>query len=310
MASRLILLALLIIAALALFTTSPIRISAQGNTDIDDSDVQVNDDEDDDFLDEDEEEEEGYADEEEEALVDASGRPKIHGPHPDITTFIHFPDYATNNTADTYKFIQGEDIVVLIGFANHALQTYFNVSYIGAQLHSPFDFSYYIQNFTVREVEAIVGPGQETTVEYRFKPDITLEPIEFQLSAWLIYNSSEGKLYQSTIYNNTIELIEKYEPWSLSSIINYALVIAGLGVIGYVGYQLTSGSGTGKKKRGNRRVNGTVVDASGQPVVAAEWSTSSVYTPSSKSKAVKRVGSKKGSKKTDSKKTDERGHAE
>ena len=68
----------------------------------------------------------------------------------------------------------------MVGVSNQTPDVYFNVSHIGAQLHSPYDYSYFIQNFTVRELEAVVGPGQETTVEYRFHPDPSLEPIDFR----------------------------------------------------------------------------------------------------------------------------------
>ena len=227
--------------------------------------------------DEAEEEEEIFEDEE------ADAQPRILGPHQHVSTFVHFPDYPKD-----HRFVQGEDVVVLVGVSNRSPSTYFNVSYIGAQLHSPFDFSYYIQNFTVRETESIVGPGQETTIEYRFRPDPALEPIEFQLSVWSIYNSSEGRMYQSTVFNDTVELVEKREPWSVSSVINYSLVLAGLGVIGYVGYSLTQGSG-GKKKKRVKRVEGA-------PVVKAEWATTA-YTPLAKPRVVRKPGSKKGSKK-------------
>ena len=259
--------------------SNPLRVSAQGPDDeTTDDDLEVEDEGDD------EEEEDDFFDDEEEDTG-------ILGPHPGITTYIHFPDYKE------HKFVQGEDVVVLVGVANGSPSTYFNVSYIGAQLHSPFDFSYYIQNFTVRETESIVGPSQETTIEYRFRPDVSLEPIEFQLSVWALYNSSEGRMYQSTVFNDTVELVERQEPWSVSSVFNTALVLSGLGVIGYVAYNLMQGGQqSGKKKRARR----TDADAPKEPV---EWETK-VYKPAVKQRTVRKPGSKKGSKKSDSKKSD------
>ena len=259
--------------------SNPLRVSAQGPDEVTDDDFEVEDDgedeeDDDDFFEEEEEEQTG-----------------ILGPHPGVTTYIHFPDYKE------HKFVQGEDVVVLVGVANGSPSTYFNVSYIGAQLHSPFDFSYYIQNFTVRETEAIVGPSQETTLEYRFRPDVSLEPIEFQLSVWALYNSSEGRMYQSTVFNDTVELVERREPWSVSSVFNTALVLSGLGVIGYVAYSLMQGGQqSGKKKRARR----TEADGPKEPV---EWETK-VYKPAVKQRTVRKPNSKKGSKKSDSKKSD------
>ena len=266
----------------SLAVSNPLRVSAQGDEASGDElevedEGEDEDDEDDDFFDEDEEAPEAQT--------------GILGPHAAVTTYIHFPDYKE------HKFVQGEDVVVLVGVANGSPSTYFNVSYIGAQLHSPFDFSYYIQNFTVRETESIVGPSQETTIEYRFRPDVSLEPIEFQLSVWALYNSSEGRMYQSTVFNDTIELLERSEPWSVSSVFNTALVLSGLGVIGYVAYSLMQGGQqSGKKKRARR----TDSDAPKQPV---EWETK-VYQPAVKQRTVRKSNSKKGSKKSDSKKAD------
>ena len=258
--------------------SNPLRASAQSPDDATDDDLDVEDDaeeeeEDDDFLDDDE--------------LDAEEQSGVLGPHPHITTYIHFPDYKE------HKFVQGEDVVVLVGVANGSPSTYFNVSYIGAQLHSPFDFDYFIQNFTVRETESIVGPAQETTIEYRFRPDVSLEPIEFQLSVWALYNSSEGRMYQSTVFNDTIELQERREPWSVASVFNTALVLSGLGVIGYVAYSvMQGGQASGKKKRTRR----TEADGPKEPV---EWETK-VYKPAVKPRTVRKPGSKKGSKKSDS----------
>jgi len=274
--SRFLLWALLILALLALFSR-PLRVSAQDDEfeEVSEDDFEVEDDE---SVEEDEDTEileEGEED----------GKSRILGPHSAVSTFIHFPDYPKE-----HRFIQGEDVVVLIGVSNRSPSTYFNVSYIGAQLHSPFDFSYYIQNFTVRETESIVGPGQETTIEYRFRPDPALEPIEFQLSVWSIYNSSEGRLYQSTVFNDTVELVERREPWTVQSVVNYLLVLSGMGVIAYVGWNLTQGTG-GKKKKRTKRVE------SGEPgAVKADWATAA-YTPAAKARVVRRPGSKKGSKK-------------
>ena len=254
--------------------THPLSVSAQDEDEVDevsDDDFEVDDDV--------EEEDEGEVFEDDEALTG----PRILGPHSAVSTYIHFPDYPTH-----HRFTQGEDVVALIGVSNRSPSTYFNVSYIGAQLHSPFDFSYYIQNFTVRETESIVGPGQETTVEYRFRPDPQLEPIEFTLSVWAIYNSSEGRMYQSTAFNDTVELVEKKEPWTVASALNYALVLAGLGMMGYVGYSLTQGQ-TGKKKKRVKRVEG-------EAVVPAKWETTA-YQPAAKARVVRKPSSKKGSKK-------------
>jgi len=104
-------------------------------------------------------------------------------------------------------------------------------------------------------------------------------------------------MYQSTVFNDTIELVERREPWSISSVFNTALVLSGLGVIGYVAYNLMQGGQQSGKKKRSRRVES---DGPKQPV---EWETK-VYQPATKQRAVRKPGSKKGSKKSDSKKSD------
>ena len=47
-----------------------------------------------------------------------------------------------------------------------------------------------IVQFTVREVAASVESNQEISLEYVFMPDKSLEPLEFHLSAWVLYNST------------------------------------------------------------------------------------------------------------------------
>ena len=259
--------------------SNPLRASAQSTDDDGTDDFEVED-----------EGEEGD-DEEDEFLLDEEEQTGPLGPHSAVTTYIHFPD------SKDHKFVQGEDVVVLVGVANGSPSTYFNVSYIGAQLHSPYDFSYYIQNFTVRETESIVGPSQETTIEYRFRPDVSLEPIEFQLSVWAIYNSSEGRMYQSTVFNDTVELVERSEPWSVGSVFNTALVLSGLGVMGYVAYNLLQGGQQAGKKRRAKRTDGDT------PKAPVEWETK-IYKPAVKQRTVRKPGSKKGSKKSDSIKSD------
>jgi len=61
----------------------------------------------------------------------------------DITTFIHFPE------SPDRKLPIGGEVHALIGIHNGGKNP-FNVSYIGASLHSPFQLDYYIQNFSVR----------------------------------------------------------------------------------------------------------------------------------------------------------------
>jgi len=153
----------------------------------------------------------------------------VLAPHPDVHTHFIFPDYAEK------QFVVGKPVVTLISFANKGRRT-FNITGVGAHLHSPFDFSYYIQNFTAREQDALVLPGAQVSVEYVFVPDPSLEPLEFWLSAWLQYNDTEGRTFRNTFTNGTIELIEKPSEFNAKSFFSYVVLVAVVAVGGFFFY--------------------------------------------------------------------------
>jgi len=181
----------------------------------------------------------------------------------------------------------------LVGFHNKGDST-FNLTAVGAALHSPFDYNYHIQNFTYREVSSIVGGGEEASVEYQFTPDKSLEPLEFHLSASLYYNDTgSGKLFRSTFVNQTIELIEKSSGFDAKTIFTYILAFAGLGLAGYIGINI-SGSLNRNSSTPERGTRGSAPTASQAAAAKASWETP-VYKPKPKAGAFGRK-SKKASK--------------
>jgi len=124
------------------------------------------------------------------------------GPHSHVETIVFFPEYTTDK-----RFLIGESVTVLVGFANKADDS-FNITAMGAQFHSPYDLSYYIQNFTRKYLSVTAEPNQQITLEYKFTPDKNLEPLSFWLSGWVEYNGTDG-VYRSTFINTTVEVIEK-----------------------------------------------------------------------------------------------------
>jgi len=201
-------------------------------------------------------------------------------PAADVQTYVKFIG------VEGTKFIAGDEVTALIGMHNSGDKTY-NVSYVGAHLHSPFDYNFYVQNFTVRWTSNLLPPRSEVTVEYRFRPDPNLEPLDFQLSGWLIYNDSAPTpvIYRSMFVNQTIEVLERRQEWTASSIITWIFVLAGLGLAGYVALNLTQG---GKKTKS--RASTPSVDGVKSP--SAGWETQ-VYKPAQVQKA---FGSKKEKK--------------
>lgn len=178
--------------------------------------------------------------EEEEDEDEGEGIP--FGPHPDIETTFLFPDFADK------KFVLGEPVHVLVGFNNKGNNS-FNITGIGAHLHSPVDLSYFIQNFTARRVVGgFVGPRQQGSVEYVFMPDPSLEPLPFWLSGWVLYNNSRDEVFFNTFVNTTIELVEPKVGFTVRSAFNYLIFFGAVGLVAYLVIQNQSSNDKSKSK--------------------------------------------------------------
>jgi hypothetical protein len=167
------------------------------------------------------------------AEVEAEEEDWIIRSHKDFKFGAFFP------SSPEKKFPVGTRTTVLLGVHNTGKNP-FNISYVYASLHSPFDYSYYIQNvrfprlvfpflcsfssfcfacfaffsllaqFTVRQYFAVVNPGEQITIDYTFIPDKSLEPLDFWLSAHVIYNDTVAEdMFLTTFFNGTVELVEK-----------------------------------------------------------------------------------------------------
>jgi len=190
-------------------------------------------------------------------------------------------------------------VTVLVGFSNSGDKA-FNLTAIGAHLHSPFDFSYYIQNFTAYEVDGVVEPGAQVSLEYTFKPDPSLEPLEFHLSGWILYNDSDNNMFRSTFVNGTIELVEAQSDFDIRGVFTWFLAVAALGLIVYIGFNVFA---TPEQKKSVAKRAGAAVDRGGVKKLASEDSgfLDALYSPSNKQSA---VGARKPKKAKSSKKDD------
>jgi len=158
----------------------------------------------------------------------------------DIQTVVHFPVHPDK------KFPLQAPITVLVGLHNKGDNSY-NLSYVAASFRTRFDFSYVIDNFTAVDISNVVlPPHTEVTVEYAFRPDKNLEPVEFWLYGWIVYNGTEAgkddstRLYRSTFYNSTIELVDRPYDVNVRRVFTYFFGAAVLGLAGFFGYQMTS----------------------------------------------------------------------
>jgi len=202
--------------------------------------------------------------------------------HPDVRTVVYFPDFIDK------KFHVGSKVNTLIGFNNKG-DSGFNVTAIGAFFHSPYDYSYYIQNFSAKEVGVTLAGHWQVTFEYVFAPDKGLEPLDYWLSGWILYNSTEGREYLSTWYNGTVQLVEKDAEFDIRRVFSYFLLASGIGLVVYVVINFSQ-SGSGKKKRERRPVSSEQSTAKAESA-AEDWGVQDlVYTPAAQAR---RAGSKK-----------------
>jgi len=213
-------------------------------------------------------------------------------PSPFVSTTFIFPDSATR------KFTVGNEINLLLGFTNNGEETY-NITAVGGHLHSPFDFSYYIQNFSVKAVGVSVGPHEQVSVEYNFKPDKSLEPLEFSFSCYVLYNSTiKNETFRNVFFNATIELVEKQSDVNIRRVFSYFFALAVAGLVAYFAYNytLTKGNRIGRRHRASRYTSDSSdsgsVHATRAASVSSEWETP-VYKQAHRSKVVRPKNKKK-----------------
>jgi len=151
---------------------------------------------------------------------------RVVGPAADIDTSALFPGHPDK------KLPIGQEVTVLVQVANRG-NSDFNITHIGAHLHSPFDFSYYIQNFTAREVSVLVEDKEQVAVQYSFRPDKSLDPVDIWLSGYIVYNDTKGNQYRSTFFNGTVELVDASSGFDFSHMFTYVLVAAAIGLVAY-----------------------------------------------------------------------------
>lgn len=206
----------------------------------------------------------------------------------DLFTTIYFPSLAdstppssSSSSSSVSKFFVGEEVHAIVGVSNTGSRPY-NLTYMTGSLHSPYDFSYYIQNFTVSLIGTVVDAGSEISVDFKFKTDPNLEPLQFQLEAYFLYNTTdEREVFRTTFFNETIELVEKNSDFTTRTLFSYLMVLLVLGAIGYFVYE--------------SKVTKVVRRTQSKAKKVAEWDAP-VYTPAEKSKPVARRragGSKK-----------------
>ncbi|MCJ8750235.1 hypothetical protein PDJAM_G00260170 [Pangasius djambal] len=119
--------------------------------------------------------------------------------HPDADTTIIF--------ITGEEFPANEIVKFLVGFTNKGSQD-FTVRSLEASFRYPQDYQFYIQNFTALQLDAVVQPEKQASFEYSFIPAQPMAGRPFGLVILLNYHDSEGNVFQSAIFNQTVTITE------------------------------------------------------------------------------------------------------
>jgi len=151
----------------------------------------------------------------------------------DVATVSVFPHYAAK------KFIAGEPVEILLGFANNGEEE-FNITHITASFNYPLDYSYFIQNFTIKEYNISVKPSTLVSLSYSFLPDALLEPRDFGLVCSVFYRDLQGTNFTSVFFNSTVDLVEPAGGVDTQTFFVVIFSIAFLGLITFLIYRFLS----------------------------------------------------------------------
>jgi len=124
------------------------------------------------------------------------------GASPDVfTTFL------MTQPEEGYDLTGGKIVKFLIGFQNKGNKE-FIVRSSDVSFRYPMDYSYHVQNFTQARYERAVKPKQEATFDYAFIPSEQFAARPMGLVVNLYYSDSEGKIFVSNVFNQTVNILE------------------------------------------------------------------------------------------------------
>ncbi|KAM8917814.1 translocon-associated protein subunit alpha-like [Spinachia spinachia] len=127
---------------------------------------------------------------------------KLLSSHPDADTTIIF--------ITGEEFPANEIVRFLVGFTNKGSQD-FTVQSLEASFRFPQDFQVYFQNFTALPLSTVVQPQAQASFEYSFIPAQPMAGRPFGLVILLNYLDTQGNVFQTAIYNQTVNIIELEE---------------------------------------------------------------------------------------------------
>ncbi|VDP09650.1 unnamed protein product [Soboliphyme baturini] len=146
------------------------------------------------------------------------------GPSPDADCYLLF-----TNPVKNLEFPATEVIRFLVGFWNKG-SDHFTVDSMEASFRYPMDFSFYIQNYTPVAFNRDVNPNTEATFDYSFMTSDTFAGRPFGFVVNLNYRNSNGTNFVSTVFNQTITVIEDETGINPETIFLYVVFVC-LGIL-------------------------------------------------------------------------------
>lgn len=135
------------------------------------------------------------------------------------------------------EFYANEIVRFLVGFTNKGSQD-FNVQSLEASFRYPQDFQFYIQNFTALPLNTVVQPQAQASFEYSFIPAQPMAGRPFGLVILLNYLDTEGYVFQTAIYNQTVTITEREEGLDGETMFLYVFLVGLVALMLFGMYQL------------------------------------------------------------------------
>uniref|UniRef100_A0A3Q0SX81 Translocon-associated protein subunit alpha n=1 Tax=Amphilophus citrinellus TaxID=61819 RepID=A0A3Q0SX81_AMPCI len=135
------------------------------------------------------------------------------------------------------EFPANEIVRFLVGFSNKGSQD-FTVQSLEASFRYPQDFQFYIQNFTALPLNTVVQPQAQASFEYSFIPAQPMAGRPFGLVILLNYHDTEGNIFQTAVYNQTVTITEREEGLDGETMFMYVFLVGLVSLLLFGMYQV------------------------------------------------------------------------
>lgn len=123
-------------------------------------------------------------------------------PSPDVEVNLLF-----TKPPKTKELPAGSVIKFLVSFFNKG-EKEFLVHEMDASFRYPGDFNFFIQNYTAARYDRVVEGGHESTFDYAFAASEQYAGRPLSLIVQLRYRDAAGVLYQNSVFNETVNIVE------------------------------------------------------------------------------------------------------